>query len=165
MKIKLLRYDQGFSAKRETSGFTLIELMIAISIVAIMAVAGLLALQQAQKSGRDARRRQEIQAIATVIEAKKDPSSNTYSTVTAADFPSKGAIPTDNTVQQYSMIVSNYIPDPSGLPADPNNPGWTTANFTGYTTWTGANQNGMSYWKLCAHMETGSKPFCISSSQ
>ncbi len=148
-----------------SQGFTLIELMIAISIVAIMAVAGLLALQQAQKSGRDARRRQEIQAIATVIEAKKDPSSNTYSTVTAADFPSKGAIPTDNTTQQYSMYASATIPDTSSLPADPNNTTWTTTNPSGYTSWNGANQNGNAYWKLCAHMETGSKPFCISSSQ
>lgn len=49
-------------------GFTLIELMIAISIVAIIAAVGITSFSQSQKLARDARRKQDLRSIAVALE-------------------------------------------------------------------------------------------------
>lgn len=54
--------------KNRRRGFTLIELMIAVSIVSILSTVGLVIYTQAQASARDGRRKQDISAIATALE-------------------------------------------------------------------------------------------------
>lgn len=49
-------------------GFTLIELMVAISIVAILATVGFSTYSQSQLRARDAKRKQDLRAIATALE-------------------------------------------------------------------------------------------------
>ena len=49
-------------------GFTLVELMVVITILAILALVGLTAFGEAQKRGRDGKRIQEIEAIAQALE-------------------------------------------------------------------------------------------------
>src|SRR5438105_2352829 len=49
-------------------GFTLVELMVAITIVAILAVVGFTVFSGLQKGARDTRRTQEIQSISTAME-------------------------------------------------------------------------------------------------
>lgn len=49
-------------------GFTLIELMIAISIMAILFAIGATTYRRAEVSGRDAKRKQDIQLIAQALE-------------------------------------------------------------------------------------------------
>ena len=58
-------------AKRSCHGFTLIELMVAISIVAILSTVGMSFYGTAQKSARDSKRKQDINAIATALEIYK----------------------------------------------------------------------------------------------
>ena len=165
------------TSSKTQQGFTLIELMIAISIVAIMAVAGLLALSQAQRSGRDARRREEIQALATVIEAKKDPNSSTYSNIAGTDFPSKGGnIPTDTTTQQYCIALWTTTPTGalpsvtnwSGSACPASTPSWGGTAAAG--AWSALDASSFTAgtakaWMLCANLEANAKPFCITSSQ
>ena len=50
-------------------GFTLIELMVVITIIAFLAVIGIASFTNAQKVARDGRRRADIEAIATALEA------------------------------------------------------------------------------------------------
>lgn len=49
-------------------GFTLIELMIAISIIAIISSIGLISYSQAQALGRDAKRKQDLRSVAVALE-------------------------------------------------------------------------------------------------
>lgn len=49
-------------------GFTLIELMITITIIAIISAVGVVSYSQAQKIARDARRKQDLRTIATALE-------------------------------------------------------------------------------------------------
>ena len=49
-------------------GFTLIELMIAISIVAILATIGIISYQKTQSIGRDHRRKQDLKAMQVALE-------------------------------------------------------------------------------------------------
>jgi prepilin-type N-terminal cleavage/methylation domain-containing protein len=71
-------------------GFTLIELMVAISIVALLATLGLVSFNSLQKNGRDTRRRSEVDAISSAIESTKNQFNLTYnftSTMLANEFP------------------------------------------------------------------------------
>ena len=49
-------------------GFTLIELMIAVTIIAILAVTGYTTFAQSQLRGRDIKRKQDLVAIAAALE-------------------------------------------------------------------------------------------------
>ena len=56
------------SNHKNRRGFTLIEIMIAISILAILATIGMTTYSQAQLRGRDAKRKQDLRAISTALE-------------------------------------------------------------------------------------------------
>ncbi len=68
-------------------GFTLIELLVAISIVAILAVIGLVAYNTVFGRARDARRIQEIDAVQKAMEKKYSPVSG-YLVLAGTDFAS-----------------------------------------------------------------------------
>ncbi len=59
-------------------GFTLVELMVVISIIAIIATVGLIMYTQAEASARDSVRREDIINIATAIEAHHNLTNNSY---------------------------------------------------------------------------------------
>lgn len=50
------------------NGFTLVELLVVISIIAVLSVIGITIFSSAQKAGRDAHRRSEIDAVAKALE-------------------------------------------------------------------------------------------------
>jgi prepilin-type N-terminal cleavage/methylation domain-containing protein len=54
--------------KMSFRGFTLIELMVAISIIAVLAAVGFTSYSQSQKLARDSKRKQDIQSIANALE-------------------------------------------------------------------------------------------------
>lgn len=59
-------------------GFTLIEIMIAITIVAVLATIGLVTYMSAQKNTRDSKRVQDLQEIQKAAENFYIANSNTY---------------------------------------------------------------------------------------
>ncbi len=91
-------------------GFTLIELMVAISIIAILAAVGLVVYGSAQKTARISKRVQDILAIKTALETYKAATgyypNNIYTT------PATCA----NTATALAALVPSYMPS---LPADP----------------------------------------------
>ncbi len=96
-----------------SSGFTLIEILVAISIIAIISVAGLVIYTGAQKSARDGKRRQDIQAIVLAFETNKVAGSQTtYNALSDNQF-SNGKIPSDTSVEKYCLAkntLSNTAP-------------------------------------------------------
>ncbi|MBI2020053.1 prepilin-type N-terminal cleavage/methylation domain-containing protein [Candidatus Daviesbacteria bacterium] len=93
------------------SGFTLVELLVVISIIAILAVIGLTIYTRAQQAARDARRRADIEAIAKAMEQYK---------VINSSYPTGcDNIPSDNAGWTLSSCgLSGYIQD---MPKDPLN--------------------------------------------
>lgn len=58
-----------------TQGFTLIELLVAITITAILSTIGFVSYSQAQVLSRDARRKQDLKAVATALEIYRQKNS------------------------------------------------------------------------------------------
>lgn len=156
-------------------GFTLVELMIAISIVAILATVGFTVYSNTQINARDAKRKQDIDAIATAIEGRKVPGQTTYSPVSAADF-SGGTIPTDpkaaaTTNPQVYCLLSLVTVPPPPPPAIT-----VSSTFTSKTTCANtlnAPENVMTTalplatttsWTVCAFLEQGTNAiYCKTS--
>ncbi len=80
---------------RNPQGFTLVELMVVVSIIAILSVIGIVLFTGAQKNARDVKRRADIQAISTAMEKNYNATSaNPYTAAAITDF-SDNKVPVD----------------------------------------------------------------------
>lgn len=69
------------------NGFTLVELLVVITIIAILSMVGLVAFSDAQKNARDAKRKADINAIAKALESNYTANSGTpYASVVGSWF-------------------------------------------------------------------------------
>lgn len=118
------------------SGFTLIELLVVVSIIAILAVIGMVMLGGLQGRARDAERRAEVDAILKAYEIKHNAATGTYPASVAPEDFADGEIPTP----------------PNYDPAD---------STTGYDVDVGSGNKTI---KVCATLENGT-PYCKSGAQ
>lgn len=63
---------------QDKSGFTLVELMVVISIIAILSVVGVTVFTGIQKNARDSRRKSDIDAIAKTLELLYSDTKGSY---------------------------------------------------------------------------------------
>jgi prepilin-type N-terminal cleavage/methylation domain-containing protein len=111
------------SNHKNRRGFTLIEIMIAISILAILATIGMTTYSQAQLRGRDAKRKQDLRAISTALELyyqrnKRFPCSTTWQSSSYTG----GAWLRDETVSAVPACDGSKPIEPqyiNSLPVDP----------------------------------------------
>jgi len=98
-------------------GFTLVELLVVITIIAILSVIGIAVFTGVQKNARDARRKADVEAISQALEAHYNTTVNQYCTAAAGTYCapqattawfSSGTIPTDPaSAAQYSSLPAN----------------------------------------------------------
>ena len=87
-------------ARKHQQGFTLIELLITVSIIAVLTVVGVASFLNAQRKGRDARRKADLVAIQQSME-------NYFSNNNA--YPATAAI-------AATAMANGILPvDPSGV--------------------------------------------------
>lgn len=124
----------GFNTLARNKGFTLVELLVVISIIAILSVVGITVFSGVQTSARDAKRKADIDAIYTALEI--------YYSVNGR-YPEVNASCTSGTTSAcnnyfystagsswISALVPNYMRQ---VPVDPkNNAGapWTNGNYS-----------------------------------
>ncbi len=146
-------------------GFTLVELLVVISIIAILSVIGMAIFTGVQKSARDAKRKADIDAIAKTMEIHYEGcGSRTYCGLQASYFGS-GAAPVDPGSYVYCAAWGNtapVIPPASFTTACPS--GWSPVSGAG----AGGAPQGNTYWAVCAALEnpgSGSPLYCKPSLQ
>lgn len=137
-------------------GFTLIEILVAISIISIISTVGFVQFSASQKIARDVRRKNDLNQFQTALQLYKqangkypfasnpnDPSNMNHWASSAYGW----GVEYQPGVQTINDLVPNYMPK---LPDDPVNncpPIWNQAFYTdqtcyGYDYWSG---NAASY--------------------
>lgn len=156
-------------------GFTLVELMVVVSIVAILSVVGVTVYSGIQTRARDAARRADIDAIANALEVNKV-SGGVYTQLANAQFAA-GTIPLkDPSGNVYcgnvtpSTIASNNItaqptatdcvPATNGAGSPPATIGYKAISDT-----VPVPAAGTTSWKICTWLETTSAAYCKQSTQ
>lgn len=109
-----------------SKGFTLLELLISISILAIISSIGFISYSQAQLTARDSRRKLDLRSVETSLEIYRQKNSGSYPL-------------TNNWSSLGTQLVPNYI---NKLPNDPSSPN------TNYSY----SSDGSTY-SLCANLE------------
>lgn len=149
-------------------GFTLVELLVVISIIAILSVIGITIFSSVQINARDARRKGDIDAIAKALEANKVPGSQTYNVLANAQFAG-GVIPADSVNGSAAYCANISTTAGADAPAAPTTWVNTSACPTAYTAVsTTYPTSTATSWTVCALLESGSNPsdiYCKSSSQ
>jgi len=96
---------------RDSKGFTLIELMVVIVIIAVLATIGAVMYSSTQKAARISKRIQDLDGIKVALETYKA-TVGKYPSVTTAGIPV-----CLNTLTGTNSLVPNYMPV---IPADPS---------------------------------------------
>ncbi len=163
------------TAQTKESGFTLVELLVVISIIAILAIIGVSVYAGAQGSARDGQRRSELDSITKSIESSKDFSAGiyTYDLATSnADFPKGFPIDPKGASRGY-CISSSTTTTPPAVPTSATaqtcsglGSGFkdlTTSISTTTTNNLGASVPDVKAWTICSHLERPAAPYCVSS--
>ncbi len=174
---------------KDTSGFTLVELMVVIAIIGILAVVALGIFSGAQGSARDSRRVAEIDSLAKNIESTRDPLTGSYrytggaNSLMARDYPAGLADPGD---RRYCYAVSTTSTPPNGASSSdppiwaagavcPSVPvQWSIIGAVGGSapnntvlTRTGPGNDltdiDIMGWKVCAVLERSNTVYCKSN--
>jgi len=132
-------------------GFTLIELMVVIAIIAILSTVGFVSFTNAQIAGRDARRKQDLRSIAQALELYYQryhhypcPTNWQNSSDSVSGFWIINNDSTNCSDTSTAAFDTNYI---NALPHDPaEQPCW------------GGNNYCYSYWGFSAGWAGGNCP-------
>jgi prepilin-type N-terminal cleavage/methylation domain-containing protein len=117
--------------KKFQKGFSLLELLVVISIIGILVSIGTASFSAAQRTTRDSRRRADVKAMQSAFEQYK---------------ASTGAYATCSTMAAYNPGTGALMP--GGLPLDPRNTGDYVYNTSNGCTTTN--------YCVCALLEGGS---------
>lgn len=170
MKNNLPRKLRGFTTFiRTKQGFTLVELLVVITILAILGMIALSVFSNAQKQARDAKRKSDIDAIAKSLEASRDFSTaaGLYFNKLGSDFP--GGAPSDSGVPKYCVSTDTTAFSEIASPTFAN---WiaTSACPTSPTGWNNqvsdsvpSTSTGFKSWKVCARLEAKDVLHCKGS--
>lgn len=158
---------QEARSEKRKSGFTLIEILIAISIISIISAIGMVSYSQSQLLARDAKRKQDLRAIAVALEIYKQ-ANPTYPVTSGACCTTGSLVSSsagDPWVTGLSTSYINSVPrDPRVPTASQLNPLSASSNL-GYSYWAGTPPSGLpcpsnsgSYYILAAGLENGNDP-------
>lgn len=90
------------------SGFTLVELLVVISIISILSTIGVVTFQTAQKSARDAQRKNDLKVIQyALVEWKQDNPTGLYASIDGSSNNFVGLVTYLNTNAYLTKTVKD----------------------------------------------------------
>ena len=116
---------------RSVRGFTLIELVVVIAIIAILSLIGYSIYSGAQKSARDARRKEDIDAISKAYEIKFT-STGSYQALDGTEFGGNN-IPTPPEGGAYVCLAGPNSGGNLNCPSPQTNSFTVCARLEGFT--------------------------------
>ncbi len=156
-----------------TRGFTLVELIIIVTIIAILSVIGITVFSSVQKNARDAKRKADINAIAKALEVKQV-NDGDYAGLSVRDF-ANGIIPQNSFPGQPYCIGGSSTstpPNPPSVWGSPTGPAGNTCSPN--PPYSQINSDG-SYmldgglnisWRTCAVLENPPNTiYCLTNQQ
>lgn len=142
---------------KNPQGFTLVELLVVVSIIGILSVVGVTVFTGVQKNARDARRKADIESISKSMETNYNEQTGVYVPLA------------------LTMFASNTIPtDPAPSATCLGNPcrycvkGSTAncgADLTAEPTVAVGQPAGGSSYRICANLEAGTPTYFCRSAQ
>jgi prepilin-type N-terminal cleavage/methylation domain-containing protein len=147
-------------------GFTLIELMIAISIIAIISAIGLASYSQAQKLARDSKRKQDLRQVAIALELyhqknKRFPCTEGWvlSSDSTSFWLAERSLPYCSGFTTKVNLDNDYI---NQMPHDPlkddGNPSTGSNYGYGFRDGNGCTVGAGNYYLLASRLENDSDP-------
>lgn len=135
--------------KKTVNGFTLVELLVVISIIGVLATLVLVSFGPVQKQTRDTQRKSDIRQYQNSLENFATKGNGLFPSRTAAVDASglcatlgiSGTCPTD----PKSPATYKYITDGSGSPSN---------NASKYVLWASL-ENVTGYWVICSTGKVG----------
>lgn len=144
--------------KINKKGFTLVELLVVISIIAILATVGFVVFQGQQRNARDVRRKADVDAITKAMEAGKVAGEINYVALAASMFAA-GSVPSDPTNTNDGTngdscpgVCKYCVRSATG-----------NCSVTDTTAAPGAPA-AVATWVVCTNLESGGS-FCRANSQ
>lgn len=149
--------------KNSARGFTLVELLVVVAIIAVLSVIAIALFGGVQNKARNDRRRADLDAIAKALEVNK--TAPTYIALTGSQFVS-GAIPvTDPQGYPYCGVTPSSTADPAVWTTACAAAPWGQVSATNPVPATGTTTS----WKVCTSLEaegaTAAVVICKSSAQ
>lgn len=132
-------------------GFTLIEMLVVISLIGILAALALVSFGNSQKQARDSQRKSELRQYQTSLE--------NYATKNGTIYPSYTTATSANTTLCTKLGLTTCPADPKNVSPYlyryiSNGTGGGTNSATQYALWTGL-ENGTNYWIVCSNGKVG----------
>ncbi|MBU1000528.1 prepilin-type N-terminal cleavage/methylation domain-containing protein [Patescibacteria group bacterium] len=148
------------------SGFTLVELLVVVTIIALLGTIGISAFIVAQRTARDGKKIADINSIAKSIESSKNYSTGTYAysgTALSEDFPR--GITAD--IKYAYCIKTSTGTDLTGIVDPTVDISWTVNDCPDDYLVVNSSMEAFAVstksWKLCALLEKSNSLFCITS--
>ena len=142
------------------NGFTLIEMLVVISLIGILAAIALVSFTSSQKQARDVVRKSDLKQYQTLLESYANMTSGFYLSRTTS-VPASGSLCPDLNIKFEPDI--SCIDDPKYDELDLTSPRYYyisngengTASATVYVLWAELENKADTYWVVCSNGRNG----------